>query len=342
MRIQRAFVPILFILVVITLATSCVASRKYEDTKARAELYQDSTRMLKAQMKMAEKEITALHEEIEEVHEELSSIQKDTAELRRRYRMVQALNDNLNELYEKVIAQNKELLANTTTEKEKYLTDLYAKEGELERKTHELEAKETMLAEKEEALKAQQQKMADLEENLEARSKRVNELENALAKRDSALTQLKNDIAEALIGFKNDELTVEERDGRIYVSMTNKLLFQSGSTVVDPKGKEALGKLATAMEDTEDVMIIVEGHTDDVPISSGSSMKDNWDLSVLRATAITRILVANGLNNERVMPSGRGEYMPRASNETSEGRALNRRTEIIISPNYSKVLDALK
>ncbi len=199
-----------------------------------------------------------------------------------------------------------------------------------------------MLAEKEEALKAQQQKMADLEENLEARSKRVNELENALAKRDSALTQLKNDIAEALIGFKNDELTVEERDGRIYVSMTNKLLFQSGSTVVDPKGKEALGKLATAMEDTEDVMIIVEGHTDDVPISSGSSMKDNWDLSVLRATAITRILVANGLNNERVMPSGRGEYMPRASNETSEGRALNRRTEIIISPNYSKVLDALK
>ena len=342
MRIQRLFISLVLLAIGSLLITSCVSSRKFEDTQAKAQLYQDSTRMMKAEVKMAEKEINSLQEEIEDLNKALTSIRKDTAELGRRYRMVEDLNENLNELYEKVIAQNKELLKNTSSEKEKYLTELYAKEKELERKTQELEAKEKMLKEKEEAQQAQQQKMNELEQNLQARSERVNELENALAKRDSALQQLKSDIAEALIGFKNDELTVEEREGRIYVSMTNKLLFKSGSTTVDPKGKEALAKLATAMENTEDVMIIVEGHTDNVPISAGSSMKDNWDLSVLRATSITRILADNGLDPERIMAAGRSKYVPRASNETPEGRALNRRTEIIISPNYSKLLDALK
>lgn len=342
MKSRNPLIPIILFILGITLVTSCVPSRKFEDMKAKAGIYQDSTRMLKANVKLAEHEIEMLEEEILSLNKTIRSIEKDTAELGRRYRMVEKLNENLNALYEKVIKQNKELLQNATSEKEEYLTELYTKEQELNRKTKELEAKEAMLKEKEESLGDLQEQMNTLENSLQEREKRVNELEATLAARDSALTNLKNTISEALIGFKSEELTVEEREGRIYVSMTNKLLFKSGSTTVDSKGKEALAKLATSLKDSDDITIIVEGHTDSVPISSGSSMKDNWDLSVLRATAITRILVDNGLGEKRVMPAGRGEYMPRATNETSEGRALNRRTEIIISPNYAKILDALK
>jgi chemotaxis protein MotB len=166
----------------------------------------------------------------------------------------------------------------------------------------------------------------------------VKELEDIFNKHEQTVTDLKNTIDKALAGFSSSDLTVERKNGKVYVSLSEKLLFASGSTVVDPKGKDALKKLADVLKANGDISIEIEGHTDNVPMKSASFPKDNWDLSVLRATSIVKILTTeNGLDAKRVIAEGRGEFFPVADNSTTEGKAKNRRTEIILSPN----LDAL-
>ena len=153
---------------------------------------------------------------------------------------------------------------------------------------------------------------------------------------------LKKSIEKALLSFDKDELTVEVRDGKIYVSLANKLLFKSGSTSVDKKGQDALDKLADVLKKQEDITIMVEGHTDDDPIKT-ACINDNWDLSVLRATSIVRILTKKDkVDPTKVIPAGRGEFIPVASNETDEGKSKNRRTEIILSPNLDKIFQLLE
>ncbi len=169
-------------------------------------------------------------------------------------------------------------------------------------------------------------------EELRDREIRLNELEAFVRRQDSTMNALNNVVKNALIGFKSDELTVEQRNGKIYISMSDKLLFKSGSAVVEDKGKQALKKLSDVMNKNPEIGIQIEGHTDSLPIST-SRYKDNWDLSVDRAVNITRILT----NEYHVSPksltsSGRAEFQPKASNATAEGRAQNRRTEIILVP----------
>ena len=140
----------------------------------------------------------------------------------------------------------------------------------------------------------------------------------------------------------DQELTVEERNGRIYVSLSEQLLFQSGSAAVDPKGQKALAQLANAIKNGDQINIMVEGHTDNVPVSGQSKyMNDNWDLSVMRATSIVRILLANGVNPKNITAAGRGEHDPKALNDTKGNKALNRRTEIILTPDFSALIEAL-
>jgi chemotaxis protein MotB len=126
----------------------------------------------------------------------------------------------------------------------------------------------------------------------------------------------------------------------VYVSLAEKLLFPSGSTEVNPKGKQALQKVADVLKKNPDIGITIEGHTDNVPIST-SCMKDNWDLSVLRATSITRIITDAGVDPKQIIASGRGEYFPVASNSTSDGKAKNRRSEIILTPNLAELAKLL-
>ena len=138
------------------------------------------------------------------------------------------------------------------------------------------------------------------------------------------------------------EIQVEYKNGKVYVILPEKLLFKSGSITVDPKGIEALVQIAKALNEKNDVQIGVEGHTDNVPMKESEKMKDNWDLSVLRATSISRILIKQGgISDKRISAVGRGETMPIASNDTPEGRAKNRRTEIILTPQLDKILEIL-
>ncbi|HAA20832.1 MAG TPA: hypothetical protein DCP28_19505, partial [Cytophagales bacterium] len=178
---------------------------------------------------------------------------------------------------------------------------------------------------------------------LRQREARVSELEQVIADKEAATDALRQKVSQALLSFAESDLTVEVRNGKVYVSLSEDLLFQSGSASVDPKGVDALRKLAGVLLDNQDISITVEGHTDDVPLGRSSTyLKDNWDLSVLRATSIVRILTNAGVPPSNVIASGRGEFIPVASNETPEGRANNRRTEIILTPKLDELFSILE
>ena len=177
------------------------------------------------------------------------------------------------------------------------------------------------------------QKMSELDE----RERTINELQDMINAQTERVQNLLNSVKDALLGFSSDELTVREKDGKVYVAMSDKLLFESGSARVDKRGKEALAKLAEVLNKQTDIDVYIEGHTDSKPINT-AQFKDNWDLSVIRATSVVRILIKDyGVNPLQIQPSGRGEYMPVADNESTEGRSKNRRTEIIMAPKLDKL-----
>jgi chemotaxis protein MotB len=192
-----------------------------------------------------------------------------------------------------------------------------------------------------ERIKEKERRLSEKERALIEREKKINELEAEIARQDSIAKRLNKLLREALLGFDSNELTIEIKDGKVYVSMSDKLMFQSGKAEVQSKGKEALTVLAEVLKKNKEFQILVEGHTDNVPIKT-STYKDNWDLSVARATSMVRLLQeVHGISAERLTASGRGEYDPKASNSTAAGKATNRRTEIILSPDLSEVMNYL-
>ena len=179
-------------------------------------------------------------------------------------------------------------------------------------------------------------------EKLAEREATINKLQAEVDAQNARLQSLLNSVKDALLGFSSDELTVTEKNGKIYVAMSDKLLFESGSAQVNKQGKEALGKLAEVLKKQHDIDVIIEGHTENKPIKT-VQFKDNWDLSVVRATSVVRILTKDyGVNPLQILPCGRGEFMPVDNNESVEGRAHNRRTEIIMAPKLDKLMDILK
>ena len=198
---------------------------------------------------------------------------------------------------------------------------------------------------KEQALAAENERLENLKNELEARSKRVQELESIIASKDASMKALKEAISKALTDFEGKGLTVEQRNGKVYVSMENKLLFESGSWAVGNQGKKAVQQLGGVLADNPDISILIEGHTDNVPYTGSGQLSGNWDLSTKRATAIVTILRDNpNIDPQNLTAAGRGEYAPIASNDTPEGRAKNRRIEVILTPKLdelTKLLDEL-
>ncbi len=206
-------------------------------------------------------------------------------------------------------------LRNSTAEKLQLLA------RNLDDKSEELERKEKILKEQE---------------------KKLNEMQAVIARQDSITNRLNEIVKDALLGFKSDELTVKVKNGKVYVSMTDKLLFKSGKATVEAKGQEAIQKLSAVLNKNPELDVFIEGHTDNVPIKT-DLYKDNWDLSVARATNIVRMMADNyQVSPKRLTASGKGQYFPLASNETAEGRAKNRRTEIILSPKLDELFQLLQ
>ena len=177
---------------------------------------------------------------------------------------------------------------------------------------------------------------------LNERERTINELQQMINAQNEKVRKLLSSVKDALLGFSSDELTVREKDGKVYVAMSDKLLFQSGSARLDKRGEEALGKLAEVLNKQTDIDVFIEGHTDNKPINT-VQFKDNWDLSVIRATSVVRILIKNyNVNPLQKQPSGRVEYMPVDDNDTAEGRSKHRRTEIIMAPKLDKLFQMLQ
>lgn len=185
------------------------------------------------------------------------------------------------------------------------------------------------------------QELTEKEQRLLEQQQRLDLLQNLLDEQRSVMENLKTTIDKALVQYRSDELQVNEQDGKLYVSLQDKLLFSSGSATVNREGREALGKLAVVLNNSPDIQIMVEGHTDNVPIRG--SFEDNWELSTARATAIVRILTETyDVAPERVIAAGRSFYEPKAPNDSQEGRAKNRRTEIILTPRLNELFQLLR
>ncbi len=179
--------------------------------------------------------------------------------------------------------------------------------------------------------------------DLQKREQRLKEVEEILRKRDEATNQLKAKLQQALLGFEKSGLTVEVKNGKVYVSLTDKLLFPSASIIIDEKGKQALTQLAEVLKQQPEINIAVEGHTDSQRISNLGQIKDNWDLSVLRSTSVVRFLTdEQKVEGVRMTATGKGQFQPLAENTTAEGRSRNRRIEIVLSPKLDELYDLIK
>ena len=254
--------------------------------------------------------------------------------------LMRAQNDLLTS--QRAIAEKEQAAATLKGEAERLKTEAERLKGEAERlKAESDKAREEAIAAKASST-VLQGNLSQTQTTLAAREQRVKELETILAAQQAKSDELRSKLSSALSGFTSNELSVEQRNGKVYVSLSQELLFASGSTEVNSKGKSALTTLAGILTKNPEVQIAVEGHTDNVPFKGSGAMKDNWDLSVLRATSITRLLLNGGVEPRRVTASGHGEFLPIAENSNAEGKAKNRRTEIVLSPKLDELYSVLK
>jgi len=290
-----------------------------------------------------EKENLKLSDEVEELSStivllknKISQLKNDSTQNGNALKLLQSKYDELNTAYDLLSNQNSRQMS--------------IKAKEAKRLLEQLEEAQTKLLEKEDELNKLSQSLQDKENELnkaqkvlEERSARVSELEKIIRQKDSLVTAIKKKVQKALTGLEGDGLTIEQRNGKIYISLEEDLLFASGKYIVNQTGVSALNKLSAALSSQQDLEILVEGHTDNVKGSGKGVIKDNWDLSVMRATSVVKILLDNkGLNPLQLTAAGRGEHNPIATNESVEGRKMNRRIEMIISPNLDDLYDILE
>lgn len=316
------------ILALVFVLGSCVPARKLEDMTIKKEKCEEALTGTRAENLELRTRNEELSRTVSELNRDKERLEKDTTESWSSYRKLNSLYNELSASYEKLIANNEKLSAGKAEETRKALAQLQAAQEELFRKEDALRKKE-----------------ADFEETsnkLKSRESRINELEALMHRQDSVMTALKNNLTQALIGYKDKGISIEEKNGMIYVSLEERLLFASGSIVVDKNGIGALNELARVLARNPDIRVMIEGHTDNVPIST-SCIKDNWDLSVLRATSVVRILLKDsGIKPAQLTPSGRGEFLPVDLADNAEARKKNRRIEVILVPDISQVLNIVK
>ena len=315
--------------------TACVPQRKLDELQVKYDNCQKSKKDCGDSLMSSTVGLNAMNSQNSKLKLNVKKLQDDSLECYTSLERTQKLYKQSEETSQKIINNNR-------YENEKLSTDLNKKNEDLKAKELELNDKEAKLMMSQNNNRDLAANLALTETNLKKRESRVAELEAILRAKDSAVRALKDKITKALLGFQNQGLTVETRNGKVYVSMDEKLLFKSGSTTVDPKGEAALLELSKALNQNNEVSILVEGHTDNVPMKGNPSIKDNLDLSVLRATSITRILTTKGaVLATRITSAGRGENFPIDAANTPEARAKNRRTEIILTPKLDELLSIL-
>ena len=315
---------ILQFFIVLLLISACVPAKKYKDLLEREKVCSEELAKFKKSSGEYESLSKDLQTKFANASRDLSKLIQDTTALGGKYRLLQrdyGIIDGEYKSLQKSFDKLKNLSAKETAELQ----------NQLEAKNNELQIKEDALLKLDQELKEKQRLLIE-------REKRVNELEEAIRKKDSAVQLLKAKVANALRGFENQGLSVVQKNGKIYVSLEAKLLFKSGSTFVEEEGVRALVELGKALESEKDLEIIVEGHTDTDKLSSSVSPKNNWELSVLRATSVVQILLNNSsMTPSQIMAGGRGEFLPVDESD----KAKNRRIEVIISPNLNELFEII-
>jgi chemotaxis protein MotB len=306
-------------MIVLSLMTSCVSKKiytdlenKYTDLKKENRLVADENEELHKANAQFNEENKMLKAELDKLKADRDKLQADctatTNNLKTLKDSYAALEKNSNDALESNMNKNRELLA--------------------------------QLGAKEKALAAEQDRLNKLKNELASNTKRLNELENMIAAKDASMKKLKETLSKALNAFEGKGLTVEQKNGKVYVSMENKLLFQTGSWAVGSEGRKAVVEVGKVLAQNPDITVLIEGHTDNDKIlgNIGGGIENNWDLSTKRATAIVTILGENnGIRKQNLTAAGRGEYAPLMSNDTPDGKAKNRRIEIILTPKLDEI-----
>jgi len=320
----------------ILIISSCVSP------KIHNELLKNN-KQINNDLKLYEKEVINLSSQLEELNYTISTIKKKIQELKsdsiqNGKALIQLKNkfNELNNAYEILESKNSRQLSEKAKEIKQLLdqldlaqTNLLNKEDELNQISENLKIKENELT------KAQN--------ILEERSNKVIELEKIINQKDSIVSYIKEKVQKSLIGLEGDGITIVQENGKIYISLEEDLLFASGKYIVNKKGEEALSTLGQVLANQTNLEILVEGHTDNIPPNGKGVIKDNWDLSVLRATSVVKIFLKNkSLDPLQFTAAGRGEFNPVANNENPDGRKMNRRIELILSPNLDDLYEILE
>ena len=324
------------IILSIFLISSCITPKVYNELLDKHEIAKKNLTKneklileLRENLDDKERDITNLNTLVEQLRKDSIALNNDLVSCQKKY-------DDLSTTYDLLTSKSSRYMAEKAKETKELLSqlettqsELFAKEDQLNKSTLELEEKE--------------RKLLDSQNELELRSLRVAELEAIINRKDSIVTALKQKISKALIGLEGDGLTIEQRNGKVYISLEEDLLFASGKYEINQTGKQALDKLSDALSYQKDLEILVEGHTDSIPLSGRGLVKDNWDLSVMRATSVVKRLTSNtNLDPTQLVAAGRSEFVPISSNLTSEGRDENRRIEMILSPNLDDLFKLLE
>lgn len=320
----------------IFLWVGCVPLSKFQELKKKS----DDCNQENARMKSEMEKLTVANKELGSQTETLTSekeqLIKDTLSLHNKLAALDLEYNKLDRQYRDLQVSQENATKGNARETTKLMSQLQATQDDLQKREDQLKKLEFSLDEKKRNLDL-------LTMELEKRNRRMKELENVLSRKDSAVNALKRKVTDALLGFEKDGLSINIRNGKVYVSLDEKLLFQSGKYEVNQSGASALKKLGKVLEQNTDINVLIEGHTDDVPYKSEGVLLDNWDLSVKRATAVVRILLqGTGIDPQRLTVAGRSQYVPVDNSKTSQARQKNRRTEIILTPKLDELFKILE
>jgi chemotaxis protein MotB len=329
---KKSILYILGVVMIVISAISCVSGKKFSRL-------QDTSRQFMSERDGFKTDNIGLEMQNKELEAKLALLEKEIGSVRQTVSTAQSERDKAVEDYNKVSARYSELqnaqddlVRGNVKETQKLLAELHTAQDNLQKK-------EDLLHQLEQNLDTKKASLDELTFEMQKKNARLAELENILDGQKKIVQDLKTKVSEALLGFENNGLTVSMKNGKVYVSLDEKLLFKSASWDIDANGKNALKKLAGVLEKNSDIQITIEGHTDNVPYNPGASqLKDNWDLSVKRATTVVRTLLdGSKIDATRLTASGRGQYLPIDDHNTTDARQKNRRTEIILTPDLTEL-----
>jgi chemotaxis protein MotB len=339
MKYTACFMAVSLLLI----SASCVAPKKFQELQAQKAICDDKNAQLESENEGLKKQ-NQQHQELEEKQNSYIFKLGDTIEqLREEQRLLSARYADLMKAQEALQTGSRQEIRKLLEQIQQNQEALLQKESELFNAERALNERTLATQKLEEELSDRELAMKGLERSLNERNQKLMALQQALHQKDSVAQALRRKVADALLGFEGKGLTVAMRDGKVYVSLDEKLMFASGSSAVDARGAEAIGSLARVLEQNPDINVTIEGHTDDVPYKGTGQLQDNWDLSVKRATSVVRIMLRNrGIEPSRVTAAGRAEFVPLQTGKTTEARQANRRIEVILAPKLNEVFKLLE